>query len=92
MKKANEIITQLQSVGNVLVGQGYDFVRQGNVFTFTTSNSEQIVVTNSFDGNNYTLDIVGPLNSTSHTHHKVIDTSYFSYMLRRVKGTINYTG
>lgn len=92
MKKTNEIITQLQSVGNVLVGQGYNFVRQGNVFTFTTDNNDEIVVNNSFDGYNYTIDIIGPYNKTTHSHHKVIDSSYFSYMLRRVKGTINYTG
>tara|TARA_R110002126_G_scaffold97661_1_gene227415 strand:+ start:2743 stop:3030 length:288 start_codon:yes stop_codon:yes gene_type:complete len=90
--KYNNIRTQLQGIASVLISQEYNFIVVGNNITFMIDETSPIEIKNTFTGTQYNLSIFYNDGSEviSHSHHKVIDGAYFSYMLRKVPGTNNY--
>ena len=88
---SNNLLTQLEYIGNVLVGGEYNFSKEGEVFTFEDLNGNECRIESFFDGTKYNAIIYGAENTVKYRHHKVIDSAYFSYMMRKVKGTNNYT-
>lgn len=87
----NNLLTQLEYVGNVLVAGGYDFSKKGSTFTFIDMNGNECRIESFYDGTKYNAEIFGAQNNVKYRHHKVVDTAYLSYMMRKVKGTRNYT-
>ena len=87
----NNLLSQLEYIGNVLVGGEYEFSKKGDVFTFKDIKGNDCRIDSWFDGTKYNATITGTENTITYKHHKVIDSAYFSYMMRKVKGTKNYT-
>ena len=69
----------------------YEFSKKGDVFTFKDVKGNDCRIDSWFDGTKYNATITGTENTITYKHHKVIDSAYFSYMMRKVKGTKNYT-
>ena len=92
MKKHNNILTQLQGIASVLISQKYNFILTGTNITFMVDETTPIEIANTFTGDQYNIAIFfnDGTEVVSHSHHKVIDGAYFSYMLRKVPGTNNY--
>ena len=90
--KYNNIRTQLQGIASVLISQEYNFILVGTNITFMVDETTPIEISNTFTGKEYNITILynDGTEVVSHSHHKVIDGAYFSYMLRKVPGTNNY--
>ena len=92
MKNTNNLLTQLEYIGNVLVAGEYNFAKNGSTFTFKDLKGNECRIESFFDGTKYNAEIYGAENTIKYRHHKVVDSAYFSYMMRKVKHTNNYTG
>ena len=91
MNNTNNLLTQLEYIGNVLVSGNYDFSKKGSTFTFIDNDGVECTIDSFYDGTKYNAIIKGATKTAKYRHHKVIDAAYISYMMRKVPGTNNFT-
>lgn len=84
----SSVIQQIANVAEVLTFDGYDYEKIGNVFIFQGTLDNEICIGAGYSTKDkqYSITIDTMNVIVNHKHHKVIDTAYISYLLRRVPG------
>ena len=85
---------QAHNISYVLVAEGKDFTKTGNVFRYLY-NGKTFLIESSFKENKYCITIEvydttvftsnDPDTTVSFEHHKSVSADYISYMLRNFK-------